>query len=73
MVGRVLGDTQHVFYNNFAEVGPGIAFVPSNRFNVQLRFEHVKGAYLPASSIPPNPYAKHYTNNFLQLLFYVKI
>lgn len=73
MVGRVLGDTQHVFYNNYAEVGPGIAFVPSNRFNVQLRFEHVKGFYLPASSIPSNPYDKHYTNNFLQLLFYVKI
>ena len=73
MVGRVLGDIQRVFYNNYAEAGPGIAFVPSNRFNVQLRFEHVKGVYLPASSIPPNPYNKHYTNNFLQLLFYVKI
>ena len=73
VVGRALGDTQHVFYNNYAEVGPGIAFVPSNRFNLQLRFEHVKGVYLPASSIPANPYSKHYTNNSLQLLFYVKI
>lgn len=73
VVGRVLGDTQHVFYNNYAEVGPAIAFIPSNRWNLQLRFEHVNGMYLPASAIPANPYAKHYTNNILQLLFYVKL
>lgn len=73
VVGRVLGDTQHVFYNNYAEAGPAIAFIPSNRWNFQLRFEHVNGVYLPASAIPTNPYPKHYTNNILQLLFYVKL
>lgn len=73
IVGRVLGDTQHVFYNNYAEAGPAIAFIPSNRWNLQLRFEHVNGVYLPASAIPSNPYPKHYTNNILQLIFYVKL
>ncbi len=71
-VGRVLADTQRIFYNNFAEMGPGVAWVPSNRWNVQLRFEHLNGVYLPAGNIP-NPYPKHYTNNVVQLLFYVKI
>lgn len=72
MVGRALADTRRVFYNNFAEVGPGIAFVPSNRFNLQLRFEHLQGMYIPAGSVP-NPYGKYYTNNVVQLLFYVKL
>ncbi|HBI22353.1 MAG TPA: hypothetical protein DDY37_07220 [Legionella sp.] len=72
VVGRALTDTQRVFYNNFAEIGPGIGFVPSNRFNLQLRFEHLQGIYLPAGAIP-NPYPKHYTNNVVQLLFYVKL
>lgn len=70
--GRILADTRREFFNNFAEVGPGIAFIPSNRFNVQLRLEHVNGVYLPAGATP-NPYDKYYTNNVAQLLFYVRI
>ena len=72
VVGRALTDTQRIFYNNFAEIGPGISFVPSNRFHLQLRFEHLQGMYLPAGAIP-NPYRKYYTNNAVQLLFYVKL
>ena len=72
VTGRVLADTKRVFYNNIAEVGPGIAFVPSNRFNLQLRFEHINGVYLPAGAMV-NPYSKYYTNQLVQLLFYVKI
>jgi tetratricopeptide (TPR) repeat protein len=70
--GRILADTRREFFNNFAEVGPGIAFIPSNRFNVQLRLEHVNGVYLPAGATP-NPYGKYYTNNVAQLLFYARI
>ena len=72
MTGRVFGDTRREFFNNYAEVGPGIAFVPSNRFNLQLRVEQVKGVYLPAGATV-NPYAKYYTSQYIQLLFYVKI
>lgn len=70
--GRVIMDVQRLFYNNFAEVGPGIAYIPTNRFNVQLRFEHLNGMYLPAGAIP-NPYGQYYTNNLVQLLVYVKV
>ncbi|WP_298625564.1 hypothetical protein, partial [uncultured Legionella sp.] len=70
--GRVIEDTRREFFNNIAEVGPGIGFTPSNRYRVQLRFEHIKGAYLPAGrSI--NPYGKYYTNNTVQLFVYLKI
>ncbi|AHE66880.1 tetratricopeptide repeat protein [Legionella oakridgensis] len=71
MTGRVIADTRREFFNNLAEVGPGIAFVPSNRFNLQLRFEHIKGAYLPVGGASINPYGKYYSNNLVQLHFYV--
>jgi Flp pilus assembly protein TadD len=70
--GRVIADTQRAFYNNIAEIGGGVAFIPSNRFNLQLRFEHVNGTYLPVGG-SVNPYGKYYGNNIAQLLFYVKI
>ncbi len=72
MTGRVITDTRREFYNNIAEIGPGISFVPSNRFNVQLRFEQVNGVYLPAGA-SVNPYNKYYSNNLVQLLFYIKL
>jgi hypothetical protein len=71
VTGRVAFDTKREFYNNFAEVGPGIAFVPSNRFNFQLRFESIKGVYLPAGAVV-NPYPKYYTNQVVQMLMYIK-
>lgn len=72
LTGRVIVDTKRLFYNNFIEGGPGIAFIPTNRFNFQLRFEHLNGAYLPAGAIA-NPYRQYYANNLVQLLFYAKI
>ncbi len=71
MTGRVIEDTQRQFYNNIAEIGPGLSIVPSNRLNLQIRFEHIKGVYLPAGA-SVNPYGKYYTNNILQLMFYAK-
>ena len=72
ITGRVISDTRREFYNNIAEIGPGISFVPSNRLNVQLRYERVNGVYLPAGA-SVNPYNKYYTNQVLQLLIYVKL
>jgi hypothetical protein len=70
--GRVMEDSRREFFNNFAEIGPGIGFIPSNRFRLQIRYEHIKGVYLPAGG-SVNPYGKYYTNNTVQLLFYAKI
>jgi hypothetical protein len=71
LTGRVIEDTKRLFFNNIAEIGPGISIVPSNRFNVQLRLEQVNGMYLPAGATL-NPYNKYYTNQLAQLLFYMK-
>ena len=70
--GRAITDTQREFYNNFAEIGPGIEWIPTNRLNIKIRLEHVNGVYLPAGATP-NPYSQYYTNNLAQLLFYVKV
>ena len=71
LTGRVIEDTHREFFNNIAELGPGIGFIPSNRYKVELRFEHINGVYLPAGTF--NPYGKYYTNNTVQLLYYLKV
>ncbi|CDZ78311.1 putative PEP-CTERM system TPR-repeat lipoprotein [Legionella massiliensis] len=72
MTGRTLFDTNRDFFNNIAEVGPGFSIQPSNRFNALIRFEAIKGMYLPVGN-STNPYGKYYTNRTVQLLLYVKM
>ena len=69
--GRLIQDSQRQFFNNFAEAGPGLGLIPSNRYNIELRFEYLKGVYLPAGG-SFNPYSKYYVNKVVQLLCYVK-
>jgi|GEM_PF-139464 len=73
VTGRVIADTNRDFFNNIAEIGPGIAIVPSNRYNLQLRLEQIRGVYLPVNRFSVNPYGKYYTNRIAQLLVYVRI
>lgn len=72
MSGRTIVDTNRDFFNNIAEIGSGIGFIPSNRFKVQIRFEYINGMYLPCGGIP-NPYNKYYTNKNVQLFLYAKM
>ena len=72
LTGRVIFDTQRLFFNNYTEIGPGIAWIPFARYNLQLRFEHVRGMYIPAGNTP-NPYSHYYNNNILQFLVYIKL
>lgn len=72
MTARALMDTNRLFYNNFAEIGPGIALIPSDRFPMEIRLESIRGVYLPAGATP-NPYATSYSNTIVQLLYSVKL
>lgn len=64
-------DTKREFFNNYYELGPGIVFIPSDRYNVALRYEFVQGHYLPASSTDsPNPYGAKYHNNIVEFDFF---
>lgn len=70
--GRIIEDTNRDFFNNIAEIGPGIGFIPSNRYSVELRFEHINGMYLPVGH-SNNPYGKYYENNTVFLYLYTKL
>jgi tetratricopeptide (TPR) repeat protein len=48
MKGFLSQDDSRQFYNNFIEYGPSIAFTPSDRYNITLRYENLHGLYLPA-------------------------
>ncbi len=69
---RLIEDTNRDFFNNIFELGPGVGLIPNNRYNVEIRFEHLNGVYLPAGG-SFNPYGKYYTNNIVQLLMYAKL
>ena len=71
--GRVIEDTRRDFYNNFAELGPGLAIIPSNRYNFEIHLDYINGMYLPAGGREPNPYSKYYSNKRALLQFYVKV
>lgn len=72
VTGRMIEDTNREFFNNIAEIGPGIGFIPSNRFFLEFRYEYIRGVYLPAGG-STNPYSKYYNNGTIQMLFYVKM
>lgn len=64
-------DKNREFYNNTYVLGPGVSFMPNNRYNVIFRLESLQGYYIPVNSPTPNPYKSHYYNNVAMLeLFY---
>jgi len=71
--GRVIEDTRRDFYNNFAELGPGLAIIPSNRYNFEIHLDYINGMYLPVGGRQINPYGKYYSNKRALLQFYVKV
>lgn len=63
-------DTNHEFYNNLVEIGPGIIWVPNNRYNMDFRFERVRGYYFNVNSPDPNPYGSNYNNDVVMFELY---
>jgi tetratricopeptide (TPR) repeat protein len=59
-------DTNQEFYNNLAEIGPGIIWVPNNRYGMDFRFEYAHGYYFKVNSPDHNPYGSNY-NNFVSM------
>lgn len=68
----LIQDTNRDFYNNLVEYGPGIAFTPSDRYNLTIRYECLNGHYLPAGGRYKNPYSINYHNNVSQLNIYIR-
>jgi hypothetical protein len=58
-------DQSRIFYNNILDVGPSLAFTPSDRYNVTIRYECLRGYYLPSAGSSSNPYGSTYHNNMI--------
>lgn len=71
--GFLVWDTQHQFYNNIFEWGPGIAITPTNRLNIVLHLETLQGHYIPVNSPTPNPYSSNYHNNLILFNVYLRV
>ncbi len=65
-------DTLGQYYNNYLECGPGIAWVPNNRYNLAIRLEAIQGYYIDVNSPTPNPFSPHYSTNNIQLELYAR-
>ncbi|STX28203.1 Predicted methyltransferase (contains TPR repeat) [Legionella beliardensis] len=69
--GRGGLDKNKEFYNNFVEYGPGIEFIPNNRYNLSFRFEYLNGYYIKVNSPSPNPYGPRYHNKLTTAELYI--
>lgn len=66
-------DSSRIFYNNFVEEGPSLAFTPSDRYNIVIRYECLNGYYLKSGGQFTNPYATKYHNNMIFLDTFIGI
>ena len=55
-------DTNQQYYNNIAEIIPGIALYFKHFANMVLSAEYVRGYYLPFHTNSPNPYGTTYND-----------
>ena len=53
-------DRNKDFWNNKAELGPGIRIKPFHSFYLEVYFEYVRGFYLGIEGRDPNPYDMNY-------------
>jgi tetratricopeptide (TPR) repeat protein len=62
-------DSKEQYYNNIAEVIPGVEFFFKRPAGLALRLEYVRGFYLPVPSPTPNPYPTSYNDFRVRLLW----
>jgi len=56
----VWGDSRGDFYNNVAEVGPGVRYLPDLPGDWQITVEYVRGLYLGNDDRTPRPFDSEY-------------
>jgi len=63
-------DSNDDFFNNVAEWGPALAFIPTHRLHLTLRYSLNKGHYLKVNGPSANPYKRDYTDHRYMIEFY---
>ncbi len=64
---HTINDTDKQYYNNLAEIGPGIAWQPFQQYPVTLRVEQMYGKYVSGTPIDVKD---TYSNTRVELTFY---
>ena len=73
LMGQIFFDSQHLYYNNVIEYGPGIVLQPYNIVNFAISYEHLFGNYIPTENSGSNPYGTHYQTNIIRAQFFIRI
>jgi tetratricopeptide (TPR) repeat protein len=71
--GEYFFDTNHEYFNNLVNYGPGLAFTPYNHLNLVIRVEPTLGYYIPVNSPDPNPNSSNYFDMIILAEFYIRI
>lgn len=57
---NLAADVNHDFYNNAAELGPGVEWRAGGPLNLSARAEYLRGVYFGVTGRDPNPYGPSY-------------
>ena len=67
----VMKDSNRDFWNNKAELGPGIAIQPIPGLDLKFVVEYLFGSYYGIEGIDPNPYPQQYQDRRYGILFWI--
>jgi hypothetical protein len=69
----IMKDSNKDFWNNKAELGPGIGIQPVPNLDLKFVAEWLFGTYYGIEGIDPNPYPQQYQDRRIGLLFWIGI
>lgn len=70
-VSYIMKDTNKDFWNNKAEMGPGIRIQPVAGLDLTFFVEYVFGTYFGLEGLDSNPYSQEYTDRRAGLIFWI--
>ena len=70
-VSYVMKDINEDFWNNKAEIGPGIRIKPVSGLDLTFFIEYLFGTYFGIEGRDPNPYSQQYTDRRMGVIFWI--
>ncbi len=70
-VSYLMKDTNKDFWNNKAEIGPGILIQPVSGLDLKFFMEYLFGTYFGIEGRDLNPYSQKYTDRRIGLIFWI--
>ena len=70
-VSYLMKDINKDFWNNKAEIGPGLYIQPVSGLDLKFLIEYIFGTYFGIEGEDPNPYVQQYTDRRIGLIFWI--